>query len=191
MPKLMIAYGSNLNKRAMKVRCPTAKPIGKFMLTGAKLVFRGVADVECSPDGKVPCGLWLINRADEAALDRYEGAPHMYYKEEGIVLKYAGRPQNALIYLMRSDCVYPPSQHYVDTIRKGYKDFGLDESYLDEAIKASFEKSPDEQTTSRRERQKADKRQRRLVEVPEAVVRRRLAMRGADLVTGGLTETGS
>lgn len=186
MSRLYVAYGSNLCKSAMMARCPTAKPLGKFWLTNAKLVFRGVADVEYHPEDRVPCGLWNINQADERALDHYEGvAGGLYYKEEGIILKYAGRPQNALIYLMKSDGIYPPSQGYVDTIRRGYKDFKLDQSYLDAAIKRSFnEKDPDEQTTERRARQKADRRQARLVKMPESVALKRLDMKRLTVETG-------
>lgn len=180
MSRLYVAYGSNLHKASMQRRCPTAKPLGKFYLTDARLVFRGVADVEYSLGDKVPCALWSVNQADERALDQYEGVSSgMYYKEEGITLKFAGRAQNALIYLMRSEGVYPPSQHYANVIRKGYEDFKLDESYLDAAIERAFAyKRPDEQTIVRRERQLETKRQARLVQMPEAVALRRLDMKG-------------
>jgi hypothetical protein len=188
MTRLYIAYGSNLNKRAMRIRCPAAKSVGKFMLTNARLVFRGVADVEYSPTDKVPCGLWEINRADERTLDTYEGVGSgFYYKEEGIALKFRGERRNALIYLMCSEGVYPPSQGYVDVIRQGYRDFGMDEQYLDQAIARSFlKKEPDEQTMARRERQRQDPRVRfrRLVELPESVALKRLERRRS-VETGG------
>lgn len=177
--KLYISYGSNLNKRVMRQRCPGARPVGKFMLTKAKLVFRGVADVEYSPNDSVPCGLWLIDKQNEAALDRYEGVSSgSYYKEESIVLKYKGKPHNALVYLMSNEGIYPPSEFYVETIRKGYKDFGLDESYLDAAIQQSFtHKAPNESTRSRRGRQREDARHRRLVEMPEEVAMKVVALK--------------
>jgi len=172
MGKLMVAYGSNLNKRQMRMRCPGARPIGKFLLTKAKLVFRGVADVEYNAHSEVPCGLWMITEDDERKLDGYEGVRSgMYYKEEGIVLKYQGKPRHALIYLMNSgEEIYPPSAHYVETIRKGYKDFGLDETYLDAAIRHSFEaKQLGPQTIRRRERQRNNQQHRDLVKPPAGV----------------------
>jgi AIG2-like family len=179
MTKLYIAYGSNLNKRQMRQRCPTARPLGKFYLTDAKLVFRGAADVEYSPGDKVPCALWSINQADELALDRYEGPG--YYKETGVVIQYCGRPRNTLMYLMRSsDGIMPPSQHYADVIRRGYEDFGLDQKYLDAAIKHSWEeKSPDNEARSRRARQKESVLHKQLVKMPESVALRRLDIRRA------------
>lgn len=185
MTKLYIAYGSNLDKRQMRQRCPTSRPLGKFYLTDAKLVFRGAADVEYSPGDKVPCGLYAINEADEKALDRYEGPG--YYKETGVVLRYCGRPRKTLMYLMKNtDGVYPPSQRYADTIRRGYKGFGLETKYLDAAIKQAFdEKRPDPETLARRARQKQDRKQQLLVKMPESVALRRLELRRAEDTTKG------
>ena len=42
---LYIAYGSNMNKNQMRIRCPKAKPMGAYFLDGWRLVFRGVADM--------------------------------------------------------------------------------------------------------------------------------------------------
>ncbi len=39
------AYGANLNKDNMAVRCPEAQPMISFMLEGFKLVFNGVVDI--------------------------------------------------------------------------------------------------------------------------------------------------
>ena len=55
---LYFAYGSNLNLHQMLGRCPAAKPLGRFDLDDARLVFCGVADVEYA-DGescRVACG---------------------------------------------------------------------------------------------------------------------------------------
>ena len=168
MAKLYIAFGSNLSKRQMRQRCPTARPLGKFMLTEARLVFRGVADLEYAPGETVPCGLWSLYASDERALDGYEGVrvSNRYFKSEDIELRYGGKRQKALIYLMRSEGIYPPSEHYANILRQGYKDFGLDTSYLEQAIARSFAKEPDEHTEARRARQLADPRQRKLVTRP-------------------------
>lgn len=179
MSKLYIAFGSNLYKKQMRMRCPTARPLGKFMLTSARLVFRGVADLEFAPGEKTPCGLWAVNKDDERELDIYEGVgAGVYFKTEQIKLEYAGRRQPALIYLMNSDGIYPPSQTYADTIRKGYRDFNLDERYLDAAIARSFnEKNPDEETMNRRVRQQSGTLHRKLVEMPISVALERLDKR--------------
>lgn len=171
MSKLMIAYGSNLNKAQMRRRCPTARPLGKFMLTSARLVFRSVADLEFVPGETTPCALWAINPDDESALDLYEGvSTGVYFKSDGVKLEYAGHRRKSLIYLMNSEGIYPPSAAYAATIRKGYRDFGLDERYLDEAIARSFaEKNPDEHIAARRRRQRAGTVHQELVELPSSM----------------------
>ena len=113
MSKLYLAYGSNLNKKQMAVRCPTARPVGSAMIYGWELVFRGVADIVKSKDKNmcVPVGLWELEPEDELSLDVYEGAGIMTYQ-------------------MTSDGIYAPSTSYFNSILEGYRDFGLDTSYL-------------------------------------------------------------
>jgi len=172
MTTLYISYGSNLNKRAMRMRCPGARPIGKIYLSHARLVFRGVADVEFAENLKsvVPCGLWAITKEDEAALDRYEGVGSGLYERWWVPATYQGKKQEALFYVMTDRSgVHPPSQHYLDTIHEGYRDFGFtknDYKILRRSIKASWNKNPSEQTASRRERQKADPKHHRLAARP-------------------------
>jgi AIG2-like family len=172
MASLMIAYGSNINKAQMRRRCPTARPLGKFLLRDARLVFRGVADLEYIAGAQVPCALWMINADDEAALDMYEGiATGTYFKTREIKIEYAGKRRAPVLYLMNSEGVYPPSQAYVDTIRQGYRDFKMNESFLDEAIRRSFlDKAPDEHTLARRLRQRAGKVHRELARRPNSAL---------------------
>lgn len=173
--RLYLAYGSNLHKGDMRQRCPGAKPAGVVWLDNARLVFRGVADVECIPGYRVPCGMWSITPQNEASLDRYEGVAGGFYTKELVDL---GEGREALIYMMTAQGIYPPSQYYVDTLRQGYKDFGLPMKYLNAAIFHSFKgKDPCEQTIARRQRQKQSSHQQRLVPMPESLARKRLEQR--------------
>lgn len=75
-----LAYGSNLNLRQMKFRCPGAKPVGTTTLEGYKLLFRGphegaVATVEPKVGSSVPVLIWETTPKDELALDHYEATP--------------------------------------------------------------------------------------------------------------------
>lgn len=168
---LMIAYGSNLSKAQMRRRCPTARPLGKFMFRDARLVFRSVADLEFVPGAQTPCALWSVGPDDEHALDGYEGiASGVYFKTREITLEYQGKRRPSLLYLMNSDAIYPPSRYYVDIIRQGYRDFNLDQSYLDDAIRRSYEhKDPDDYVLARRLRQRATDRHRELAQPPFAL----------------------
>ena len=69
----------------MSYRCPNAKIVGKSVVEGYKLLFKGSRTgvyftIEPKINGKVPVGVWEVTEKDEIALDRYEGFPIFYYK---------------------------------------------------------------------------------------------------------------
>jgi hypothetical protein len=131
-----IAFGSNLNMSQMRYRCPGAKPVGPLILPDIRLVFRGVADVEAADGCTAQGGLWTITEACEAALDRYEGVSGgLYWKDYTPVRLEDGSIEDALIYRMTDASYYSnPSRFYLNGIRAGYNDFGLDEAGLDMAV---------------------------------------------------------
>lgn len=133
------AYGSNLNIKQMKVRCPGAKVLGQTNLKGYRLMFKGsktgaYLTIEKAKGYNVPLGIWEVTEADELNLDRYEGYPHFYYKKEfkadiGIVF----------IYIMHENRELGlPTLNYVNTCLKGYDDFGFDDKILFEAIDYTY-----------------------------------------------------
>lgn len=133
-------YGSNLNVGQMVRRCPDAKLIGKLELPKARLVFRGVADVVYDEEGACPGGLWLISPRDEEALDAYEGVSGGLYEKRYIrVSVRGGRGEACLVYTMLDGGVMPPSEHYLNVIAQGYRDFGLPLDYLDQAVARSWD----------------------------------------------------
>ncbi len=141
--KYYLAYGSNLNKKQMQMRCPGAVPVGSFMMKGYRLVFKGsqtgsYLTIEEDKDSSVPVGVWEVSKRHEAALDRYEGYPNFYYKKEGYLPGMSKRV--AFIYIMHGDRPYGiPSDYYMDVCKEGYKDFGFDEKILWKAFESSGE----------------------------------------------------
>jgi gamma-glutamylcyclotransferase (GGCT)/AIG2-like uncharacterized protein YtfP len=140
------AYGANLNVEAMRHRCPGAKKIGRLALHYGRLTFRGVADCELvdDPDAVIQGGIWRITRQDEDNLDHFEGFPHGYTKSY-LRLKVNGREERAMFYRMNlreGEEVYqgPPYGGYYEGIVQGYRDFGLDEACLIEALERSWDK---------------------------------------------------
>ena len=82
-----IAYGSNLNTQQMRFRCPNAVVMGTAELKDWRLVFKGsktgsYLTIEQAEGYTVPVAVWEVNEVDEASLDRYEGYPSFYYKQE-------------------------------------------------------------------------------------------------------------
>ena len=167
-----LAYGSNLNWSAMRERCPGAKPDSWLMLEHARLVFRRCADVAVEVGHATPCGVWHITADDEEALDRYEGVEYGLYEKCEVDI---GERKPALIYLMNDRGVAPPSQYYLDVIRRGYRDFGLDETFLDAAVAYAWTgKDESAFTIRRRARDRRYASTRRVAQVPEEVALRRL-----------------
>ena len=143
-----IAYGSNLNVRQMGWRCPTARLIGTAELKNWRLLFKGsktgsYLTVEPEEGCTVPVGVWQVSARDEERLDRYEGFPDFYYKKE-LELPVTGvrthkvRTLRVFVYIMHEERpVGIPSNEYVRVCAEGYRDFGFDLRYLQEAYNYS------------------------------------------------------
>mgnify|MGYP002729071000 FL=1 len=85
--KYYLAYGSNLNVRQMRYRCPTAKPIGITAIPDYELLYKGsktgsYLTIEKKKGSLLPIVVWEVTAADEKRLDAYEGYPNFYYKKE-------------------------------------------------------------------------------------------------------------
>jgi hypothetical protein len=136
--RLYIAYGSNLNLEQMSQRCPTAQAVGTSVMKNWRLLFRGghtgaVATVERFRSSCVPILVWQLQPQDEAALDRYEGWPHLYRKET-LRISLNGKTVAAMIYIMNEIRPYGlPGHCYFNTIRDGYVSAGFDIGILRKA----------------------------------------------------------
>lgn len=136
--KYYLAYGSNLNKMQMKYRCPNAKVVGTAILFNYELVFRLFLTVEKHIGGQVPVAIWEITEECEMALDRYEGYPIFYRKEE-MIIEFDGKMESAIIYIMNDVReVESPTPQYLDAVKAGYKHFKFDIKILMQALQNSF-----------------------------------------------------
>ena len=137
--KYYLAYGSNLNKSQMSVRCPDAVPIGITRIPNHQLVFRrSYLTIEPKKGCSVPVGVWEISEEDEKNLDRYEGFPQFYRKEHRVlrINKSHGVDSlgtwsidawpDAIVYVMNDGFpIQMPTDRYYETVRQGYIDFGF------------------------------------------------------------------
>lgn len=145
-----IAYGSNLNLRQMRYRCPTARVVGTAKLEGWRLLFKGsktgsYLTIEQQKGYTTPVAVWEVSEDDELMLDRYEGFPNFYYKRE-MPLTFKGiktgklRNRMVFAYIMHEDRpIGIPSRVYMQTCLEGYYDFGFDPEYLVKAFRYSKE----------------------------------------------------
>ena len=146
---LYIAYGSNLNLTQMLQRCPTARVIGTSEIKDYELVFRGsrysaVATIEPCEGSNVPVLLWGIQPEDEISLDRYEGYPNFYGKEN-MEIALNDSTVSAMVYVMTPGHeLGTPSERYKRSIEDGYMDAGFDADILQNAVDKTIGKMEDE-----------------------------------------------
>lgn len=155
MKRYYIAYGSNLNVKQMKMRCPGATILGTAKLKDYELLFKGsktgsYLTIEQKEGSTVPVAIWEVTESDEKSLDRYEGYPIFYYKKE-MKLQYKGirtgkrRTVNAFVYIMNEENpIGVPSIYYMKTCIDGYDTFYFDKNILINAYKKSMEMCSDE-----------------------------------------------
>ena len=137
--RLYIAYGSNLNLPQMEKRCPGATVVGISEVRGHELLFRGVATIEPREGASVPVLLWKISPQNEKALDRYEGWPRLYRKED-LEVELEGKNVSAMVYVMNDGRqAAMPSGFYYDVIAEGYRTAGMDEEVLKQALERTKE----------------------------------------------------
>lgn len=104
------------------------------MLNGYELQFKRHATIEKNDESKVPVLLWKLPKTDERSLDVYEGFPK-YYRKEIIPIDLNGEAVDAMVYIMNGDRpLETPTVQYYDTIEQGYKENGMDTSYLETAL---------------------------------------------------------
>ncbi len=135
--KIYIAYGSNINLEQMAQRCPNAVVIGTAMIENYELEFRRVATVVPKEGARVPILLWQIDEQDEQNLDRYEGFPNLYRKEE-FEVKLGDSVIKGMAYVMNGGQIFPPQPHYCFGILEGYRANGIDTQYVEDALCRAF-----------------------------------------------------
>lgn len=143
-----IAYGSNLNIRQMKMRCRDARVVGTSIIEDYELLFKGsktgsYLTIERKTGEKVPVAIWSVSKADEIALDHYEGFPHFYYKTEMVLdIKNINtgkiQKEKCFAYIMHEERdLGIPSGKYIDICIEGYASLKFNKKYLMEAKKKS------------------------------------------------------
>ena len=127
------AYGSNLHHLQMKKRCPNCRFIKKIILHNYTLTFRskyGAADIEKKVGGKVYGALYVISEAAERRLDIYEEYPTLYKK-----MFFTHGNKKVMTYIMaKKTKLVPPTTHYLNKIKRGYKDCKLSMKSLNAAL---------------------------------------------------------
>ncbi len=145
MSRYYVAYGSNLNsKQMLEERCKGAKLLGTSYIEDYQLLFKGTRynshlTIEKKEGCKVPVAIWEVTEEHEHTLDYCEGCPYVYYKTY-MELEVNGETVTAFVYIMHEEKpLGVPSDVYYEKCVTGYKEFGFDVRYLEEAKQISEE----------------------------------------------------
>ena len=140
--RLYVAYGSNLNIHQMKYRCPGAKLYGTGVIDNYELQFKGqphsaFATIAPKEGAFVPVAVWEISDKNEQAIDRYEGYPSHYFKQD-VPVQLDSEEVSAMVYIMNLKMGFGlPTPYYYQTVYEGYNDCELDTDVLDRAVMES------------------------------------------------------
>ena len=149
---LYFGYGSNLCEADLARYCRERglppihlKRVGPAFLPDRSLAFRhrsssrggGVLDVP-KAGGSAVAGIVFRVTSDRsiATLDRKEGEGHVYLRFDTVALTEDGEEQPAFAYEVADTHREPfiaPASSYLDVVRRGYLDHGLDPSHLEAA----------------------------------------------------------
>ncbi len=126
------AYASNLSRKQMSERAPSAGVRFSATLPNYKLIFSGwsrkwrgaVASIQQSRGDKVLGGIYEVSEQDLARLRQYEGDE--YTTVNVVVFKDTGETVDAVTFTRkRQQDEGKPSAEYLGVIKQGYSDWNL------------------------------------------------------------------
>ncbi|KAJ7632847.1 Butirosin biosynthesis, BtrG-like protein [Roridomyces roridus] len=153
---LYFGYGSNLWKQQMSARCPENKYLGIARLVDWRWIIneRGYANVIPSEGDEVWALLYELSQSDEKNLDRYEGVPVDYVKQNLQVEYYGHGEENkkiveALVYVdvERVTGGWPPQTEYIHRMNCGIADAlaqGISQTYISKYLRQSIPETKEE-----------------------------------------------
>jgi len=128
------AYGSNLNKRQLRERCPDSKPMFIATLPNYKLVFvrwsrqwrGGVISIKTLRGERVRGAIYEVSEQCVQRLDKFEGHPTDYARQKVTVFNEDSEPIEAITYIKAGQFEETqPSKEYLAVIQQGYRDWRL------------------------------------------------------------------
>ena len=131
---LYFAYGTNMDRAGMRLRCPEARGLGTAALDGWRLLVMRDGYVSIAPRaGAVVHGvLWRLGPRDLAALDAYEAVDAGLYRRQLLDVMHDGQSRAAEVYIGRSDAEGRPRPGHMSLVIAAAQSWGLPAAYLEE-----------------------------------------------------------
>lgn len=129
---LYFAYGSNLWRQQMSLRCPEHREIGAGCLNGWRWIIttRGYASIVESTGDHVLGVVYELSKADVLNLDCFEGVAQGAYRKEMLAVTVGGRDLICLVYVDPIIECGKPKVEYIARINNGIHDAGLPDEYI-------------------------------------------------------------
>ena len=127
-------YGSNLNKKQMKERCPDSKPLFSAILPNYKVIFcgwarqwrGGTATLKKATGEKTSGAIYEISESCLGRLDKSEGCPTSYNRLKVTVFDEDGTAIEAITYVKSGEIEETePGKEYLAAILQGYQDWQI------------------------------------------------------------------
>jgi len=127
------AYGSNMNRSAMRRRCPGARVIAPAVLEGHRFVIvsDGYASVLPASGGIVHGLLWRLDARSLAALNAYESLDAGLYRTTTLPVRTEGKRHAALVYLARSSRPGLPRPGYLEEVIAAARELNFPLDYVE------------------------------------------------------------
>jgi gamma-glutamylcyclotransferase (GGCT)/AIG2-like uncharacterized protein YtfP len=131
---LYFAYGANMDREAMAVRCPGARPLGPARLARHRFIITrdGYASVLRDPRATVHGVLWDLVLSNIAALDKFEEVERGLYAKIGQPVIGEGGPRRALVYVATTAQVGAPRPGYLEGVLASAESWNLPVAYRQE-----------------------------------------------------------
>ena len=129
---LYFAYGSNMNRAAMRRRCPGARAVGSAVLEGYRFYIgvEGWGSVRPAPGARVHGVLWRLTPRDIAALHTYELLHAGVYDVRWLPVRHGSRRVAAMIYRLRRRVPGRPKPGYIAACAAAARNWSLPERYV-------------------------------------------------------------
>jgi gamma-glutamylcyclotransferase (GGCT)/AIG2-like uncharacterized protein YtfP len=115
---LYFAYGSNMIRRDMLMRCPGATVVGVGLLRGYRVTERKWADIDRDPSAAVHGLVWKVPKGELRFLDEYEDYPNLYTRYELDIEMQSASRARCIVYEMTDD---GKSEQHGKKYSKGYR----------------------------------------------------------------------
>jgi hypothetical protein len=131
---LHFAYGSNMSRAQMGVRCPGARALGTATLKHWRFIIGvdGHGSIAPQPGAIVRGVLWRVGVRDLAAINAYENLDSGLYLRRIIAVRYGASLLPALVYILRRHGEGTPRPGYVHLVVEAARDWEMPERYVDE-----------------------------------------------------------